>query len=173
MIATGATSVSTTTLNTFARLEEPATLTGTGFYNLVLTGSIPAGTTIVISGDFNNVVVNAPGVIVKIESGSKVASLEVNQSASITGTGTISTATVNAANVTIAQTPNKTIVAEGLTAMVGGKEVSGTYTKPTGGGGGGGGKTVAVTGIILSPATLQLNLGQTNPDRYHYTFQCD
>lgn len=139
LIATGATSVSTTTLNTFARLEEPATLTGTGFYNLVLTGSIPAGTTIVISGDFNNVVVNAPGVIVKIESGSKVASLEVNQSASITGTGTISTATVNAANVTIAQTPNKTIVAEGLTAMVGGKEVSGTYTKPTGGGGGGGG----------------------------------
>jgi uncharacterized protein YjdB len=162
LIATGATSVSTTTLNTFARLEEPATLTGTGFYNLVLTGSIPAGTTIVISGDFNNVVVNAPGVIVKIESGSKVASLEVNQSASITGTGTISTATVNAANVTIAQTPNKTIVAEGLTAMVGGKEVSGTYTKPTGGGGGGGGKTVAVTGIILSPATLQLNLGQSS-----------
>jgi hypothetical protein len=160
LIATGATSVSTTTLNTFARLEEPATLTGTGFYNLVLTGSIPAGTTIVISGDFNNVVVNAPGVIVKIESGSKVASLEVNQSASITGTGTISTATVNAANVTIAQTPNKTIVAEGLTAMVGGKEVSGTYTKPTGGGGGGG--TVAVTGITLSPTTLQLNLGQSS-----------
>jgi uncharacterized protein YjdB len=163
LIATGATSVSTTTLNTFARLEEPATLTGTGFYNLVLTGSIPAGTTIVISGDFNNVVVNAPGVIVKIESGSKVASLEVNQSASITGTGTISTATVNAANVTIAQTPNKTIVAEGLTAMVGGKEVSGTYTKPTGGGGGGGTCVVTVvvpvTGVSLSKTSLNMVAG--------------
>ena len=94
LIATGATSVSTTTLNTFARL-------GTShpyrhwILQSVLTGSIPAGTTIVISGDFNNVVVNAPGVIVD-RSGSS-SQPEVNQSASITGTGTISTATVNAA----------------------------------------------------------------------------
>lgn len=163
LIATGSTSVSSTTLNTFARLEEPSTLTGSGFYNVVLTGSIPAGTTIVISGEFNNVIVNASDVIVKIESGSQVASLEVNQSASITGTGTIITANVNASNVTFAQTPNKTIVAEGLTSVVGGKEVSGTYTKPSaGGGGGGGGGTVAVTGITLSPATLQLNVGQSS-----------
>lgn len=165
LIATGGTSVSSTTLNSFARLEEPSSLTGSGFYNLVLTGSIPAGTTIVISGQFNNVIVNAPGVTVQIESGSKVASLEVNQFASITGTGTITTATINASNVTLAQTPNTTTVAEGLTTVVGDKEVSGTYTKPSTGGGGTSGPSdpvnVPVTSITLDYANRDLLQGDS------------
>src|SRR5690606_27966622 len=46
-----------------------------------------------------------------------------------------------------------------------GKEVSGIYTKPSGGGGGGGPSSpdqVSVTGITLSSATLQLNVGQSS-----------
>lgn len=65
--------------------------------------------------------------------------LNVSAKSTVSGEGAIQTANITAGNVTISQKPEKTNVSPGVTATVGGAEVSGEKTPAGGGGGGGGG----------------------------------
>lgn len=177
LLAQGSTSINNVSVEGNGILEE-SQLTGAGFINV----EIPAGAQVTLSGDFEEVSVEAGGANINVNSGSintmtiagtaagstvnlgtgaSVGTLDINAQSSITGQGQITNANINSANVTIQQTPATTTIADGLTANVGGHQQSGTNTAPTatGGGGGGGGSSVSVTGVTLDKTAITISTG--------------
>ena len=181
LVAQGDTSVGNVSMESNGTLEQSG-LTGTGF----VTVQIPAGAQVILNGDFNEVNVEAAGANVIVQSGnistlnisetaegsgvdlasgSSVGTLNANAQSNVTGQGQITNANVNAAGVTIAQTPTTTVVAEGHTAVVGGQQQSGTSGTPPAGGGGGGPVSISditVTGVdntiaVVNSETLQMS----------------
>jgi hypothetical protein len=100
--------------------------------------------------------IEADGATISTQSGTSIGTANIDGTTEITGQGSIATANINAAGVTIEKAPATTTVTEGVTANVGGADVSGaTVSAPvaSGGGGGGGGNTPAASyGITLDPA---------------------
>jgi len=147
VVASGSTTVNVITLESGATLVE-VSITGPGFETVTVSQTVPAGTPITLTGNFETVTVAAE-VNVEITEG-VVNTLNVGAAAQITGGATIVNASITAAGVTIQQTPTNTEVASGVTATVGGSEVTGTGKTPGGGGGGGGGTTASVTATAIS-----------------------
>lgn len=78
----------------------------------------------------------ADGTKLETQSGTTIGTANITGSTEITGQGSIATANIKSDNVTIEKAPATTNVDSGLTANVGGKEVSGTTTGGNTGGGG-------------------------------------
>lgn len=152
VVAQGSTKADSVSLQSGAKLEEDNT-TDKGFSNVTIEGTLPAGTEIVLSGNFDNVKVNVPGVSVSVASGivnnitvsdtakdakidiaegAKVSILEANVAVSVTGKGSIEIANINANGVTIEQKPANTNIASGVTATIGGQNVTVPSTGSTG-----------------------------------------
>lgn len=147
VVASGSTTVNVITLESGATLVE-VSVTGPGFETVTVSQTIPAGTPITLTGNFETVTVAAE-VSMEITEG-VVNTLNVEAEAQITGDASIVNASITSAGVTIEQTPTNTEVAGGVTANVGGSDVTGTGTTPAGGGGGGGGTTTSVTATAIS-----------------------
>ncbi|GAB6180242.1 hypothetical protein JCM14036_15610 [Desulfotomaculum defluvii] len=156
VVASGNTTVKVVQLESGATLVETTTM-GPGFETVTLSEVIPATAKVSLTGNFAAVTVAAKEVKVEVMSGqietlevakeavgatvnvakdATVNTLTANAAARVTGDGKIETAKVNAANVSIAQTPTKREVASGVTSNIGGQTVSGG-TSSSGGGGGG------------------------------------
>jgi len=121
ILATGTTSISYTTLNSGAILEE-SKLTGNGFVTVDITSSTKTHDAIQLTGSFGCIQVSS-AVDISIPQGSQIATMCLDSPATVTGSGTINTAWVNVAGVHIQQNPGKTIVEENIYADVGGKYV--------------------------------------------------
>lgn len=122
VVAEGSTDINRLELTSSATLEE-SSLSGTGFEVISITST--GGVDVNLSGNFDSVTVSASADIA-ILSGSRIANLTLNSSASVTGRGTIGTANINASGVNILQTPDNTLVAANISASVGGETVKGT-----------------------------------------------
>lgn len=105
----------------------------------------------------NLVIINKPASPVRVVfiNGSQASGLQVDSAATILGTG-IGQATINANGVVIEFTPGKTTVKAGISAMVGGRTITGSS-----GDGGSTPATVAVTGVSLNTNALSLKVGET------------
>ncbi len=145
IVAKGTSKIGALTLNTGATLEE-TDLTGDGFSSVSTGLTLPAGARITLSGNFEAVNINAPDLTIELASGSieniildssasgteltlasgtSVNTMIINAQANIGGAGTIASATINASNVVMAQTPSTIIVSSGVdNASVGGQQVS-------------------------------------------------
>ncbi|QJD84814.1 S-layer homology domain-containing protein [Cohnella herbarum] len=127
---------------------------------------------VTLDGDFPNVVLVAPaqltvtngkvgnltltdqaaGADVTLQKNSQVGTMNVGAAATIKGDGKIDTASVTAAGVTIVQKPTQTVVADGISANVGGTVTQGSGTSGSGssGSGSGGGSTVTRVAVTVS-----------------------
>ncbi|MFC5471573.1 S-layer homology domain-containing protein [Cohnella suwonensis] len=139
-------------------------------------GTVTVSTTgeVTLDGDFPNVVLvaaaqltvasgkvdmltlteQAAGADITLARQTQVGTVNADAASTIKGDGTIGTASVTSAGVTIAQKPSQTIVADGLTASVGGAVVegSGASGAGTGTGTGGGSSVTRVTATVGSPS---------------------
>ncbi|OQA08604.1 MAG: Endo-1,4-beta-xylanase A precursor [Firmicutes bacterium ADurb.Bin373] len=88
---------------------------------------------------FGKVVINKAGgnLRVALEGSTSISNLVADSGVNVVGKGTITKATINAANVTIEIKPGTTTVANNISATVAGETVKGS-TSSSGGGGGGG-----------------------------------
>ena len=127
LVAQGSTSVGTVSMEGNGTLEE-SKLTGAGFVTIV----IPARAQVILSGDFDQVNIEAAGVNVTVQSGT-INTLNVNAQSNVSGQGQITNANIHTSDVTIEQTPTNTMIALGLTANVGGELLSGTTALAGGG----------------------------------------
>ncbi|MCD9026437.1 S-layer homology domain-containing protein [Cohnella silvisoli] len=145
-------------------------------------GTVKVSTTgeVTLDGDFPDVVVVAPaqltvtsgkvgnltlteqaaGADVTLHKNSQVTNVNAGAAATIKGDGKIDTASVTAPGVTIAQKPTQTVVADGISANVGGTVTQGSGSSGSGssgsgssGSGSGGGPTVVgVTVTVGNPS---------------------
>ncbi|HPT69772.1 MAG TPA: S-layer homology domain-containing protein, partial [Syntrophomonas sp.] len=127
VVASGSTSVSLIKLESGATLLETS-ITGPGFGTVTLSGIIPSGATITLSGSFSNVNVAAANVFltatdaditqldvadkadgckISLDGKSKVNTLSLNAAVSFTGPGSINSAEINAAGSSFAKEPDK------------------------------------------------------------------
>ena len=83
-----------------------------------------------------------------------IGTANLNAKTTITGTGTIATANINANGCTIETKPANTNVGSGITANVGGQNTTGAATTPGGGSGGGGGTTVTYRSHNVADKTV-------------------
>lgn len=187
LVAQGTTSFQTVETRSAARLEESA-LAGAGFGEVII--EVPAGAAVELAGDFDTVDVAAAqariavlsgtigrvnvqnegkGSQITLDSSATIKTLNVNEAATVAGTGKIETANVNAGGVAIAPKPTNTSIAAGVTASVGGETRSGTSTGGGGGGSGGGG-TGTITAAQITAATVDINCGSVEFD---YDFESD
>lgn len=147
IVAKGNSSIEALTLNAGATLEEGADLTGAGFSFVRTSLNLPAGATIILSGNFTAVNINAPGLAIQLASGSieniilgnsasgteltlapgtSVNTMQINAvDVRVGGQGSINTAYINADGLVMAQSPSNIIVASGKSAIVGGQTVNG------------------------------------------------
>ncbi|NTW05890.1 MAG: S-layer homology domain-containing protein [Peptococcaceae bacterium] len=171
VVASGTTTVNIVTLESGATLVE-VTSTGEGFEQVTISQIIPADAHITLDGNFTQVTV-ASVVNVEVASTGSVESLTLNAAANITGTGTITTATINTSGATITQQPTTVNVAPSVTTNVAGQSVVNTTTQttttttetPAGGGGGGGGgtATAAVSSIVVNVSSANSITDSTDP----------
>lgn len=141
VVAAGNTSVQIVQLASGAALVAIET-TGSGFETIMITQEIPPGATIRLEGDFSTLTMQAninlelngtidelnisqdvDDAVVYLEETSRVNTLNIDGSAQINGEGKIETANINSNNVVIEPVPATTVVAPGVTASVGGKEL--------------------------------------------------
>ncbi|MGI6330653.1 MAG: S-layer homology domain-containing protein, partial [Zhaonellaceae bacterium] len=115
IVASGNTRVSIVTLETGAILVQ-TTVTGSGFEEVTITEEVPANAKITLSGDFENITVEANRVNVEVESGTikelnitedaedttvtvskeaKVETMTINAPVEVKGEGTVAEANVN------------------------------------------------------------------------------
>lgn len=125
----------------------------TGVKTVVITGELPEGTTLVLCGDFDEVIVESENASIAVErgtvgnltvregasganvtfgDGSRVENLEISDRAEVSGSGTIGKADIRANGVVLEQIPEDLEVDEGITATVGGEEVTGSGAVPGG-----------------------------------------
>ncbi|KUO59011.1 MAG: hypothetical protein APF84_06025, partial [Gracilibacter sp. BRH_c7a] len=163
LVAQGNTSIGNVSMESGGQLEESG-LTGDGFTNV----EIPAGAEVILSGDFNEVSVEADGANINLANGASITTLNANAPASITGEGQITTANVNVNGVTLGSNPTNLNIADEVTAVIDNEEKTpsdNTSTPPPSsgggsgaGGGGGGGDTTAPTVNTYSPADNAINV---------------
>jgi len=124
IVAKGNTSIGALTLNSGATLQEDGLSgNGTGFFS-VLTGlNIPAGATIILSGSFDSLTLNAPGCKVTLANGTDIQGLTANVAATIGGEGRIVNAVINAAGVTLDQVPANISMSNGIAASIAGQSL--------------------------------------------------
>lgn len=149
-------------------------------------GTVRVSTTgeVTLDGDFPNVVLaaaaqvtvtsgkvdtltlteQAAGAEVTLLKQSQVGTVNADAASTFKGDGTIGTASVTKPGVSIAQKPGQTIVADGVTAQVGGSTVSGSNAGSSGSGGGPVVAMVAVTASNLSAAGFDLKMTPAVPD---------
>ena len=170
VVASGNTSIKVTVLESGAILVEVET-TGPGFETVIVSETIPPGSKISLSGNFESVEVGA-NVEIDAPEG-EIKKLTLNAPAKVTGKAVIKEATINAEGASIEQKPEKTNVAEGVSAEVGGETVKGSASSGGGGGGGGGGTggggtaddppiITAISGATLDGKTIII--GDNPPD---------
>lgn len=157
IVASGSTTTGNVQLNSGAILKEEE-LTGEGFGKVEII-EVPANSIITLDGDFEDLTVSAPEVIVDIRDGSvenlvveeegesatilisgtaSVTTFTANAAVDVSGTGTIETANIKSDGVTIEQKPTNVNIDENITAIIDGEEVKGEETPeipPSGGGG--------------------------------------
>lgn len=148
IVAEGSTSVGAMTLNSGATLEETG-LSGAGFSDVILASGIPANAKIILSGDFSSLTINSPNLLIMLESGSigevnigagaantklnlaagtTVNVLKANASASITGTGQITEAIINANGVIFEQVPLSWTINGAYSVVIDGETFSSSGT---------------------------------------------
>lgn len=148
IVAQGSTNIASLIAQSGVELEEIDLVGGAGFTEVI--GDMPAGTKIILDGDFGDIKVTSANIIVEVTPQSVVKNLVLTQATTVTGTGTITKATISSSGITFAKAPT-TVAQTGttvLTITVAGKaqEVPVTpapvVTPPaTGGGSTGGGTT--------------------------------
>jgi len=149
VVAKGDTSVASVVINSGAKLQTEE-LTGEGFGEVEII-EVPAGESIVLDGDFEKVVVAAADIEINV-TGGKVENFEIAPEAEgaeiqiagsatintltakaaveVKGTGKITTANIEAENVTIEPKPAKVVLGENVeSAKIGGETV--TESTPT------------------------------------------
>ncbi|MGE5391826.1 MAG: S-layer homology domain-containing protein [Deltaproteobacteria bacterium] len=147
MVAEGSASIGSLQLLSGAILEETGlTGSGTGFSSISISGTIPAGTSIILRGSFASLDIGAPNLNIVIESGNiqtinisaaaadttltiaggaSVQILNASAAAIIYGTGQVVNAVINVAGVVMEQTPLNWNISVGITAVLGGNTLSG------------------------------------------------
>ncbi|MDD3024636.1 MAG: S-layer homology domain-containing protein, partial [Syntrophomonadaceae bacterium] len=155
IVVSGNTTVGQVLANSGVKLEE-GTLTGnaSGFQEITLDAS--DNDSIILIGSFSEVNVDVEGMNIEIPEGSTIGNLVLDKQAAVTGTGTVTTATINAGGVTFEKAPKASNVASGITApTVGTGTTPTTPTTTTGGGSGNhsGNSSVAVTAISVTGAS--------------------
>lgn len=188
IVASGNTSVEEVTLQSGAKLEA-ADNDGDGFKNVSV--KIADNGQVILSGDFENVQIDAPNVVVSLEKGSiqqlnvnegagntsiqlqpgaTVAELKLDAKADVTGSGTIAKAVINTEGSTIEQKPAEVQVAEGVSANVGGEQVTESIQPvpapspapiipPSTGGGGEQPQIIPMTKITLNKSFVSIGVG--------------
>jgi hypothetical protein len=91
---------------------------------------VESGKIVVEGGHIDEIVVESTAADIVLELGSdvSVANLVMDAPATVGGTGTIETATVNASGAVIEQQPSEVVLGEGITATIAGEEVA--YAPP-------------------------------------------
>ncbi|QIB68401.1 S-layer homology domain-containing protein [Aminipila butyrica] len=139
--AEGGSVIHTTTVKSSAYLEEDGS--STAFEDVVLNG--PSGTTLNLSGDFENVMVKAPDNKISVDKGS-VDSLTVDEDAvkgsvfiqknaivnslfcdtatTVTGTGEIDEVSISANGTNISMLPEHIYIRPGVTAVINGQTMT-------------------------------------------------
>jgi hypothetical protein len=138
------TQVSEAYVRTSSRVEQDAV--GKGIASLTIEEILDTEE-VVLSGSFANVSIRAESgkivvdgghvdeiilesdaadVVVELGSNASVANLVLDAPATVGGTGTIQTATVNASGAVIEQQPKELVLPEGTTANIGGEDVTGS-----------------------------------------------
>ncbi|PHO07554.1 hypothetical protein BFT35_05635 [Thermoanaerobacterium thermosaccharolyticum] len=146
IVASGSTKIDSVTLQSGAKLEEDNATNG-GFANVTIDNTLPADSEVILSGNFDNVKLNAPNVVVSVSNGSVknllisdeaknsaidiadnaiVTTLSVNAPVSVTGNGTIETANINVNGVTLEQKPISVNISGGVTTTISGQTVTST-----------------------------------------------
>lgn len=151
IVTSGSTSIEHTTLQSGAKLEEQDR-NGTGFKNVAV--KISDNGQVVLSGDFQNVQIDAPNVHVSLESGSIkqsfvnenatgtsidihkdafISELRLDAASNVSGVGSISKAIINSNGSVIAQKPKEIQIKTGVSVRVAGSTVteSKVATTPT------------------------------------------
>lgn len=152
------------------------------FADGVLIQEVDAEEDVILEGNFTTVTVgDGAKVVIKgavstlnlgedaaadLPSGSTVATANLKDNSSITGTGKITTANISGVGAVVAQTPTTVNIADDAAATVGGKAIQGKLFDGTvpggaaatgGGGGGGGGGTAAVPTPSMSITSVTVN----------------
>ncbi len=147
IVAKGNTAVGALTLNSGAKLEE-SDISGSGFSSVTTGPSIPDGATVILSGNFTAVNIEAPGLKIDVASGTigeinlssaatdvalnlgsgvSVSSLQVNAPVEIKGAGQIVSAVIKSSGVVIEKQPlSWTVIGENITANIGNQSVFGS-----------------------------------------------
>lgn len=170
VVASGNTSVRVVTLESGAVLVQ-ATVSGPGIETVTVSQEIPANAAVSLTGNFQtvnveaanisvgvtegtvaslNVSENAQGAVLNLAGGATVNTLTLNAAVTVSGTGSIQTANVNASGSSIEQRPNNVVSPSGVTVTTG----TTTTTTNRGGGGGGGGDSNSSTAVTLTVPEL-------------------
>ena len=175
VVVEGSTTVTDLDLQSGANIESTAD-NGKGVKNLTLLNKLPKDAKVQLSGSYEKVSVDAPGVSLDVSAGSiqelsidshasdssvhlnsnaKIGLLVVGAASRVTGNGSIDKAKINAQGANIEPKPGKVEIASGITANIAGKDVkSGDEDKPVVGGGSPGSTT---TGPVPNPTDNTLN----------------
>lgn len=182
LLAQGSTNVGLISMNTSGKLEESNDVKGNGFSNVI----IPNESSVTLLGSFNNVDVQSNGASVDVNKGeienlniaegaynssiklaasTKVNTLNLNTAANITGTGTITQATINSSGATIEQKPSRVIIKDRVTATVGGQQQGSAAASQEAAVNTSNNITLSVTGVsgkvILSSTAMEMQSGDT------------
>jgi hypothetical protein len=181
LVAQGSTTIGTVEAESGTKLEEE-NLTGNGFEEVII--AVPAGASVELIGDFDEVNIESPhaninvgqgsiqnitlapatqGTVINLDAGATVNTFTAHSATQVTGTGTIQTANINANGVNMDIKPTTIAVAEGVVATVAGEIIKGDtpaapVTEERKSSSGGGGKRVAVSAISIT----------TEPDKTVY-----
>lgn len=143
LFAQGKTRIDVVNLEASARIEEQD-IEGEGINNVVVGQGLPPGTTVVLVGNFNEVVFSSGSVTLELEDGrivelvtgpdagnasivlqqgTSVGILNLNSPANVSGEGSIEEARIESSGCTLEQTPTRVVLGEDVTATVGGSTV--------------------------------------------------
>lgn len=180
ILAIGNTKVDNVHMYSGGKLQDDGSVTGGGFGNVEIF-TVRPGETLTLEGDFEKVTLNTPvknlvvsegsigtldikknaeGSEIRIDSTGSVGTLVLSGSTTVTGTGTVDKAVVEANGSTMTMTPTETTVSKDVEVVIGGETVTeddNTETTPPagGGGGGGGGSTPTPTTTL----TFEMSVG--------------
>lgn len=144
IVVEGNTEVGTLTLDSGAILVETG-LTGDGFSDIIASSEVPPGANIILAGEFDSLVINAPNLNISLESGiitdvlissgaantslylaggTSVGTLTAHAAASITGTGGITSAVISVNGVEFETAPLSWSLGAGVTISIAGTDIN-------------------------------------------------
>ncbi|MGI6332972.1 MAG: Ig-like domain-containing protein [Zhaonellaceae bacterium] len=178
IVASGNTRVSIVTLETGAILVQ-TTVTGSGFEEVTITEEVPANAKITLSGDFENITVEANRVNVELESGTikelkiteeaedttvtvskeaKVETMTINAPVEVKGEGTVAEANVNVTDVKFEKEPEKVNKSDEVKEQ---EKKDDDKKKGSGGSSGGSSTPVYISAISVEPDIMILKVNET------------